>query len=193
MATRIEGKRLVWSFDAEILIIEAWGRDGLRVRATERGRIDETEDWALLRDERGQAILQADGDTGSISNGAIGACIREGERIEFLNARGEIALEERMRVRGPGRKEFDSTEVRAREYRPTPGGGFRIAQRFEAVDGEMLFGMGQYQDGRLDLKGSVLELAQRNSQASVPFSFRAAATASYGTTPPSGARVSRPI
>ena len=169
MATRIEGKRLVWSFDAEILIIEAWGRDGLRVRASERGRIDETEDWALLRDGRGQAILRADGDTGSISNGAISARIREGERIEFLNARGEIALEERMRVRGPGRKEFDSTEVRAREYRPTPGGGFRIAQRFEAVDGEMLFGMGQYQDGRLDLKGSVLELAQRNSQASVPF------------------------
>ena len=169
MATRIEGKRLVWSFDAEILIIEAWGRDGLRVRASERGRIDETEDWALLRDGRGQAILRADGDTGSISNGAISARIREGGRIEFLNARGEIALEERMRVRGPGRKEFDSTEVRAREYRPTPGGGFRIAQRFEAVDGEMLFGMGQYQDGRLDLKGSVLELAQRNSQASVPF------------------------
>ena len=29
--------------------------------------------------------------------------------------------------------------------------------------------MGQYQDGRLDLKGSRLELAHRNSQASVPF------------------------
>ena len=29
--------------------------------------------------------------------------------------------------------------------------------------------MGQYQDGRLDLKGSTLELAHRNSQASVPF------------------------
>lgn len=29
--------------------------------------------------------------------------------------------------------------------------------------------MGQYQQANLDLKGCVLELAQRNSQASVPF------------------------
>ena len=29
--------------------------------------------------------------------------------------------------------------------------------------------MGQYQDGLLNLKGSVLELAQRNSQVSIPF------------------------
>ncbi|MGO0765411.1 TIM-barrel domain-containing protein, partial [Citrobacter freundii] len=36
-------------------------------------------------------------------------------------------------------------------------------------EGEKIYGMGQYQQANLDLKGCVLELAQRNSQASVPF------------------------
>ena len=41
--------------------------------------------------------------------------------------------------------------------------------RFEAFDDEKIFGMGQYQDDFLDKKGCILELAHRNSQASVPF------------------------
>jgi Alpha-glucosidases, family 31 of glycosyl hydrolases len=171
MIVTIEGGRLVRRYDAEILVIEAWGVDGIRVRATERGELDEREDWALAKQERDFAAtaIEAKGDSGRISNGAITAELREGGRIEFLNSRGEIVLEERMRVRGPGKKYFDACEVRAREYKPIVGGMYRITQRFEATEGEKLFGMGQYQDGRLDLKGSILELAQRNSQVSVPF------------------------
>ncbi|KAL3419076.1 glycosyl hydrolase family 31 [Phlyctema vagabunda] len=44
--------------------------------------------------------------------------------------------------------------------------------RFESVDkNEKIFGMGQYQQPYLDLKGLDLEMAQRNSQASVPFAL----------------------
>jgi alpha-D-xyloside xylohydrolase len=41
--------------------------------------------------------------------------------------------------------------------------------RFKAKDGEKIFGMGQYQQKYMDMKGCTLELAHRNSQASVPF------------------------
>ena len=52
----------------------------------------------------------------------------------------------------------------------TPGGLYRLTARFESLDpNEKLYGMGQYQHGCLELKGMDLELAQRNSQASVPF------------------------
>ena len=34
-----------------------------------------------------------------------------------------------------------------------------------------IYGMGQYQQPYLNLKGCILELAQRNSQASVPFAL----------------------
>ena len=57
----------------------------------------------------------------------------------------------------------------ARRYEPLPGGGYRITLALEAPADERLWGMGQYQDGVGDLKGSTLELAHRNSQASVPF------------------------
>jgi alpha-D-xyloside xylohydrolase len=42
--------------------------------------------------------------------------------------------------------------------------------RFESTSSkEHIFGMGQYQQPFMDLKGIDLELAHRNSQASVPF------------------------
>ena len=40
---------------------------------------------------------------------------------------------------------------------------------FDGQDGERIYGMGQYQEECLDWKGCTLELAHRNSQASVPF------------------------
>jgi hypothetical protein len=42
--------------------------------------------------------------------------------------------------------------------------------------------MGQYQDGMID-KGLLLELAHRNTQASVRFTYRARGTAFFGTIP----------
>ena len=54
--------------------------------------------------------------------------------------------------------------------RPIQGtGDFELTARFEAFDDEKIFGMGQYQEKHLNKKGAVLELAHRNSQASVPF------------------------
>ena len=41
--------------------------------------------------------------------------------------------------------------------------------RFVSTSGEKIYGMGQYQQPYLDIKGADLELAHRNSQASVPF------------------------
>ena len=40
---------------------------------------------------------------------------------------------------------------------------------FEARDGERFYGLGQHQHGRLDQKGAVVELIQRNTEVSIPF------------------------
>jgi alpha-D-xyloside xylohydrolase len=68
-------------------------------------------------------------------------------------------------------KEFTSALcIDAREYSPIPGtNDFRLTLRFEPGQDEKIFGMGQYQQPYLDLKNCTLELAHRNSQASVPF------------------------
>ena len=60
-------------------------------------------------------------------------------------------------------------EIEGREFKPILGGDYALTARFESNPKEKLYGMGQYQQPYLDLKGADLELAQRNSQASVPF------------------------
>ena len=68
-------------------------------------------------------------------------------------------------------------KLRARRFDPIPGGDHRVTASFESDPGEKLFGMGQYQQHLLDLKGCTFELAHRNSQASVPFVL---SSAGYG-------------
>jgi len=167
VAISAQNGRLVRRNDDELLWIEPWG-SGLRVRATCGPGIREDRDWALLPQKKAAARITADGDDGSITHGDIMARVHHNGQVSFSNSRGTLLLEERWRTRGNGTL-FSSIQVKGREIRPVMGEVFRIAARFEARDDERIFGMGQYQDGRLDLKGSALELAHRNSQASVPF------------------------
>ena len=64
-----------------------------------------------------------------------------------------------------------SLEVEAREFKPIIGGDYELTMRFESNPNEKIYGMGQYQQKFLDVKGAELELAHRNSQASVPFAL----------------------
>ena len=56
-----------------------------------------------------------------------------------------------------------------RQFTAMGEGYYRLEQRFRAYAGEQIFGMGQRQHGRLDQKGMVLELVQRNGEVSIPF------------------------
>ena len=165
---RIESGALVREFGAEKMKLEAWGENGLRLRSTVLGAIDETQDWALLPRRREATDIHIEGGSARITNGRTTARVSALGRVSFVNGRGEEILTERWRTR-EDTTTFSAILVPGREYKASGGNCFRLAHRFEAHDGEKLFGMGQYQDGRLELKGSILELAQRNSQASVPF------------------------
>jgi alpha-glucosidase (family GH31 glycosyl hydrolase) len=108
-----------------------------------------------------------------ITNGRIWAKITRLGKITVYHRDGRILLEEYCRNR---RDLLDpkcsAIEVEARELRPTPGGDYHLTMRFESQDPEeKIYGMGQYQQPYLNLKGLDLELAHRNSQASVPFAI----------------------
>jgi alpha-D-xyloside xylohydrolase len=167
---REDGGRLVRRHDSETLWIEAWGRNGLRVRATQLSRMPEA-DWALLPPEPRPARIRIDGDRASIQNGKIEARIDPTGRITFLDLGGEVLLSEYARN---WNSEGTPCAIRVmpREFVPVPGAdAFSLTARFEAFEGERIFGMGQYQQACLDLKGCCLELAHRNSQSSVPFAL----------------------
>lgn len=163
------GNALCYRYGAERLRIEPWGENALRVRAWKQAEPD-PQDWALLPQADCDTVIQVREDGGSIVNGNIRAELNLIGKLTFYNQRGEVLLEEYLRDR---RDMFGSTcsslNVEAREFKPIIGGDYRLTARFISNPKEKLYGMGQYQQAFLDLKGADLELAQRNSQASVPF------------------------
>ncbi|OJJ44145.1 hypothetical protein ASPZODRAFT_72514 [Penicilliopsis zonata CBS 506.65] len=166
-----EKNRLVYRYDAEVLWIEPWGPHALRVRCTKQNQMP-SEDWALhTRPESDTPVIEVGKESASITNGKIKAVVSSRGKIIVYNAAGTPLLEEYSRNR---RDLLDpkcsALEVEAREFIPIPGGDYRLTGRFESLDPrERIYGMGQYQQPYLDLKGLDLELAHRNSQASVPF------------------------
>ncbi|KAK4128074.1 glycoside hydrolase family 31 protein [Parathielavia appendiculata] len=166
--------KLVYTYDAEKLWIEPWGDNALRIRAT-KSRTMPSEDWALITPAAPttQPQITVSRDSAFLTNGKIKAVVSARGKLTIHNAvTGALLLEEYARNRRDVRDpKCSALEVEAREFRPVPGGSdYHLTMRFESVDpDEKLFGMGQYQQPLFDLKGADLELAQRNSQASVPF------------------------
>ncbi len=171
-----DGNKLIYHFDAEELWIEPWGANALRIRATKMNRMPEAE-YALSipamnpgEEETESKILLTEYGADLI-NGKISVHITNGGKLTIKNEKNEILLEEYWRNRMDVLDEKCSAiEVEAREFRPNIGGDYHLTMRFESQDpNEKLFGMGQYQQPYLDLKGLDMELAHRNSQSSVPF------------------------
>ncbi len=168
-----EGNKLVFNFQSELLWIEPWGENSLRVRGTKHAEIP-LADWALLPQKGTNAIIELNDDgSASITNGKIRAELSAYGLMSFYNDKGELLLREYVRTRKDVKAEFYSClDIEGRDYRPIPGGDFNLTMRFESPsDDEKLYGMGQYQYRNYNLKGMDLELAHRNSQASVPFVY----------------------
>lgn len=161
-------------FDKELLCIEPWGKNGLRIRATQRNEFISEDFSALLpgKEENGKIYSTESGLV--IENGKIKCLMTPTGKLVFFNQNKKILLEEYERNRNvgeEGRKDFNSAlEINSRTYFPIQNtDNYSLVLRFESNKEEKLFGMGQYQQEFLDLKGCILELAQRNSQITVPF------------------------
>ncbi len=186
-----EENALVMQRGNEKIVIEAWGKNSLRVRESRQAKMDEN-DWALnplseedrelakkvqikieevditepwVRDGSHQKALQA-----QITNGNICAKVSFEGWISFYNQKGQLLTQEYWRTRDRIDRYAVPLRVEGRELKPLTGtSDFVLTARFEAFENEHIYGMGFYQDACFDRKGSSMELAQRNSQTSVPF------------------------
>ena len=162
-----ENQKLIRKFDKEILIIEPWGANALRVRAS-REAVMPDELRALLPLDTCECKIEINEDSGTIINGKIKCRLQKNGKLLFYNSNGRLLLEEMYR--DMSQKDFSShMRISAREIKGIPGGLFKATQRFEANPNEKLYGMGSYQQDIFNLKGARLELMQRNSQSTVPF------------------------
>jgi alpha-D-xyloside xylohydrolase len=159
-----DGGALEWRGNHETVRIEPWGTDSFRVRGTL---------WQAVRDDQPGALLpvpptarvQVEVTAGSarIVNGRLIAEISAEGRVRFVGAQddAELLAEVVPHFTGPPQ----------RRYAPTGQGTglHHVEVLFGARDRERFYGLGQHQHGKLDQKGAVVELIQRNTEVSVPF------------------------
>ncbi|MDF2941514.1 MAG: family 31 glucosidase [Herbinix sp.] len=153
----------------ETLMIEAWGNNALRVRSTHYPKFEE-EDWALDYVKPEDVHITIETKKAVIRNGKIHAELTDFGELSFYKE-GKKILMEYYRTFGSSSTHSPSLKIKARQYLPILGGDYELKVRFESCDEEKIYGMGQYQQPYLDLKGCNLELAQRNSQISIPFAI----------------------
>ena len=172
----IKDNKLYRRFDKELLLVEPYGRNGLRIRATQGPDFREDKDFSALLPSKScaaDASAEIDGRSGIVRNGKIECRITPSGKLKFFNQKNEIIMEEyeRNRFRDGITEEFNSAlEILPRTFTPHTGtSNYQLQVRFEACDDERIYGMGQYQQPYLNMKGCELELAQRNSQVSIPF------------------------
>ncbi|KAL4776829.1 glycosyl hydrolases family 31-domain-containing protein [Aspergillus nidulans var. acristatus] len=171
-----DSDKLVFRFDDHLLWVEPWSENALRVRATKLAAMP-ADNWALSsRPQSDKSAIELPSEMNgeaTISNGKIKGVVTKRGKLTIYNSKGTKLLEEYARHRrDPTDPKCSALEIEARELRPILGGDFHLTMRFESLDPkEKIFGMGQYQQPGLNLKGSDIELAHRNSQASVPFAL----------------------
>lgn len=171
----------------ELVRIQPWGANSFRVQTTHYDKFKDNLNALLpLADKVNnvQVEVDEDGATGSITNGKITAKIDRWHKISYFNQDNKLLLDEYQRNLAGGSdvgqagEEIDTSLVEhfnsalnldPREFKAIPGGDFELRARFEANPDERIYGMGQYQQNFVNLKNASLELAHRNSQASVPF------------------------
>ena len=152
--------------DGELVRLSPWGQNAIRVESALMDQIPAGE-IALLKAESVQPeISLLDERHAQMRNGKITAKLfvqpwGNGLQITFTDRAGKVLLQEISDGGALTRK--------ARSFQHLSGGNYRLKATFAADPNEKIFGMGQYQQEIFNLKGCNLELAHRNSQASIPF------------------------
>jgi alpha-D-xyloside xylohydrolase len=150
---------LTWRCGHEVVRIEAWGPDSLRVRAALDHLVEDH--GALELPPPADALVEISSDGATITVGAIAARVGTAGHIRFVRSDtgAELLAEQPIHFWWPGPRNFTAT-----------GNGYhKLEQCFAAYEGERLFGLGQHTHGRLDQKGVVVDLVQRNAEVSIPF------------------------
>ena len=160
-----QGNTLLFELKYEKLMIEPWGKDSLRLRASVGPKILMDFPGALLDPALSQTQIEISEDKAVIRNGKLTAEMLKDGHLRFVNnITGATLLEEEIM-----RPEERPGWPPARWYQGVQGELYKIEVRFQPFADEMFFGMGQQRHGRLNHKGSVIDLMHLNTRISIPF------------------------
>jgi len=155
-----KGNRIIFQKRDEIAVLEPWGKDCLRFRATPNSKISD-ENWNLLAQPETECSIKIDEEKATIVSGKISADIYKSGKVVYYKHGKEI-LAERSEMA------FNS---RYREYLAQGADNHRATVIFEPHEKEHFYGLGQEQNDCFDLKGTTSRLLHKNTKSSIPFVY----------------------
>ncbi len=159
MLKKIADNGLYFTRESECLTIEAYGPNILRVRISTESNV-ESNDWTLLPPRAAKVRIDLTEKGGMITNGKIRGEITKNGHLTFFNQQDKVLLKEQWML---------ERDMAARLFVGESAHLFNAQIRFCPLEDENFFGMGQEAHDVFDLKGSVIELCQQNSKATIPF------------------------
>ena len=137
------------------ITVEAYG-NGIRFYATKNETVNDYMP-VLMKTNDEQPLIALENNRAIMTNKNTKIELEASDAglvITFFNNKNEKLIEANI-------SDFDFEYIDDNDY--------RLKAEFQAPENEKLFGMGQYQNGRFDLKNSTLPLFQENKQVSVPY------------------------
>jgi alpha-D-xyloside xylohydrolase len=143
-----------------VLRVEAWGVDSVRVRAAQRVIIDIDGALGDRPVPTEPDVVRAKGNS-TLVNGNLCVSLSVNGELRFSRAADDVELVREMPAHfaWPGPRLLSANG----------DDSCRIEQRFSAYPDEKIFGLGQHLHGRLNQKGMVIDLVQRNAEVSILF------------------------
>lgn len=155
---KYDKKSVTFQMRDELVLLEPYGRDCIRVRATKNNTVKDENRTLLPPGEDNCTITQVNNDCIVLENGNIKAEVCRvwgGYRAHFYKNGVKILST---------REEGDPV----RKYRHVEGDNYQIRALFESNKSEHIYGLGQEQTPYFDKKGSSSELIHYNTKSAMP-------------------------
>lgn len=165
----VEGNRIIWETAGELVYIEPYGDDAIRFRSSKSLKIEEELNWTLLEPQKAQHVsVDVNDERALLVNGKLSVVITGDGTVTYFNTDTKKTLLEEYWIDG---RVHTAPLRRAREYRVTSGNQFKMSLYFKADTNEHFYGMGQDANDCFDLKGSTVELLQKNGKCTIPYTY----------------------
>ena len=159
----MEENKLIFKRRDELIVIEPYGENCFRCRATRNATVSD-ERWTLLSPTSNIAcVVEGDEHFATILNGDIKASIEAGNPwyggIVCFYKKDKLIL----------KTKFEGDYVN--KYVHTEGNHYTTKVIFEANEGEHFYGLGQETEDAFDRKGSTCNLVHYNTKSTLPFLY----------------------
>ncbi len=159
---QVKGNQIILRAPHGMWVVEPWGKNTVRCRATRNTRISD-EQWTLLSVPQAECSWQVEENKASFQNGDLSVTV-ENCAPYFP---GRITVYRKGKCILTTRTEGDAANM----FAHTEGDHYRTCVSFEANEGEKFYGLGQEQQDHFERKGGTYDLMHFNTKSTIPYVY----------------------